>query len=301
MIDDKICAHHRQRHPDDVRFDRIEVRLVERWKTSGLSGDEWRFSTIIELYRRGRRLYRYESHDQDFALLHLARLPYLAPATFEDEGWEPVWREDGKGDPWGSRAEWRHCAQPGCKLPAVVRYPLLRHYDDTCSMSRPAEAGDFREFCRLHSRRGDCALDDGTTNYGPGQRIADQVSFVVEQEVMGNSRMRSNRMDVRAILESIEASRQGLAKFGGEETVNRHWLDGVPVPGDSMVEILDALECLVKPDPRPLEERGKVCPSCGKEAEIFRTTADGGIVGCDRCSANVSRAMLAASCAAAAN
>lgn len=287
MNDDKICSHHRQRHPDDVRFDRIEVRLVERWKASGISGDEWRFSTIIELHRRGRMLYRYESRDQDFALLHLARLPFLAPATFEDEGWEPVWREDGKGDPWGSRAEWRHCAQPGCKLQAVVRYPLLRHYDDTCSMSRPAEPGDFREFCRLHARRGDCALDDGTTNYGPGQRIADQASYVVDQEGMGDIRWVriSKRMDATAILESIDLSRQMLAKAGGEVTLNRHWLDGVPVPGGSPAEILDALERLVKPDPRPLEKRGKVCPSCGREAEIFkRTGVGGGVSGCEHCS-----------------
>ncbi len=285
MNDDKICLHHRQRHPDDVRFDRIEVRLVERWKTSGLSGDEWRFSTVVELHRRGRMLYRYESRDQDFALLHLARLPYLAPATFEDEGWEPVWREDGKGDPWGSRAEWRHCAQPGCKLPAVVRYPVLRHYDDTCSMSRAAEPGDFREFCRLHARRGDCALDDGTTNYGPGQRIADQVSFLVEQEIAGNGRMRvGTRMDAKAVSESVDIMRQALAECG-EGTLNRHWLDGVPVPGNSMAEILDALERLVKPDPRPLEQRAKVCPSCGKEAEIFkRTGVGGGVSGCEHCS-----------------
>lgn len=38
-------AMHYKRHPDFETYDRITIDTVERYKTSGLSGDEWRFSS----------------------------------------------------------------------------------------------------------------------------------------------------------------------------------------------------------------------------------------------------------------
>ena len=35
------------------RFDRVDVRTVERWKESELSGDEWRYSYVATLYQHG--------------------------------------------------------------------------------------------------------------------------------------------------------------------------------------------------------------------------------------------------------
>ena len=40
-------------HPNAQRFDRVEARVVERWKESELSGDEWRFSFVVDLYSHG--------------------------------------------------------------------------------------------------------------------------------------------------------------------------------------------------------------------------------------------------------
>lgn len=46
------------RHDDDEWIDEVRIVTVPRWKESELSGDEWRFSTRIELYRKGHLLAR---------------------------------------------------------------------------------------------------------------------------------------------------------------------------------------------------------------------------------------------------
>ena len=42
-------TYHHIDHPKAQRFDRVEARVVERWKESELSGDEWRFSFVVDL------------------------------------------------------------------------------------------------------------------------------------------------------------------------------------------------------------------------------------------------------------
>lgn len=46
-------TYHHVDHPNAQRFDRVEARVVERWKESELSGDEWRFSFVVDLYSHG--------------------------------------------------------------------------------------------------------------------------------------------------------------------------------------------------------------------------------------------------------
>lgn len=41
------------RHPDDPFIDSVRIQIVERYKTSGISGDEWRFSYVVEMIRKG--------------------------------------------------------------------------------------------------------------------------------------------------------------------------------------------------------------------------------------------------------
>ena len=36
---------HFERHPDDEWYDEVRIVTVPRYKTSGLSGDEWRFTS----------------------------------------------------------------------------------------------------------------------------------------------------------------------------------------------------------------------------------------------------------------
>lgn len=40
--------------PDAQACDEIRIYTVPRYKTSGLSGDEWRISAVTEFYRKGR-------------------------------------------------------------------------------------------------------------------------------------------------------------------------------------------------------------------------------------------------------
>jgi len=38
---------------DDEGIDHIELTVVPRYKTSGMSGDEWRVSTEVKFFRKG--------------------------------------------------------------------------------------------------------------------------------------------------------------------------------------------------------------------------------------------------------
>ena len=41
-------------HPDDEIYDEIHITCQERYKTSGLSGDEWRFGWRVEFKFKGQ-------------------------------------------------------------------------------------------------------------------------------------------------------------------------------------------------------------------------------------------------------
>lgn len=55
-------------HPDDERFDEIHISVVERWKESELSGDEWRFSYLAEIKRKGEIIIRITASTLDWLL-----------------------------------------------------------------------------------------------------------------------------------------------------------------------------------------------------------------------------------------
>jgi len=40
--------------PDAQAFDEVRIVTVPRYKTSGMSGDEWRISATIQFMRKGR-------------------------------------------------------------------------------------------------------------------------------------------------------------------------------------------------------------------------------------------------------
>lgn len=42
-----------KKHEDDERYDEVQVKCNERWKESGLSGDEWWFSYTATFFRKG--------------------------------------------------------------------------------------------------------------------------------------------------------------------------------------------------------------------------------------------------------
>ena len=148
-----------ERHRDDEIIDEITFKTVPRYKTSGLSGDEWRVSTAVELKRKGEVMATGTYHSIKDAAAHLPWFLRTWIETLSEEG----------SDRWSKRikADESTCHQPGCAEPATVFYSLKKQF------SREGYEKDLtgyhcevrRAFCDRHKTRGDCGLEDSDTNY----------------------------------------------------------------------------------------------------------------------------------------
>lgn len=134
--------------PDAQGFDRVEITTVPRYKTSGLSGDEWRISVTIRVFRKGRLIAERSVRNVEAAA---AFLP----------GWLLELNGNGKAFYAG---EDNICDQEGCCNDATVTYRLKKKF---CREGHPSapQNGEHRKFCEEHKRRGDCGLDDADRNY----------------------------------------------------------------------------------------------------------------------------------------
>ena len=147
------------RHRDDEIIDEVSFRVVPRYKTSGLSGDEWRVSTVVDLKRKGEILYSRSYHSMSDAAAHL---PWLLRT------WIEILDKEGN-DRWGERIrkDDRTCHQPGCPESSTITYRLKKEFsregfekdltDNYCEIRR--------SFCEKHKVRGDCGLEDSDKNY----------------------------------------------------------------------------------------------------------------------------------------
>lgn len=136
--------------PDAQAFDEIRIVTVPRYKTSGLSGDEWRISAAVEFYRKGRLIHS-ESGWRNIQTV-CSLLPWLHAKAIDDG--HAYFAGDGMT-----------CDQEGCSAPATVRYRRRFHY---CSEGHQVEPNEFvlyRHFCETHRKRGDCGMDDADVNY----------------------------------------------------------------------------------------------------------------------------------------
>jgi hypothetical protein len=143
----------RAEKPDAQGFDEIRLVTIPRYKTSELSGDEWRISVHYQFYRKG-------------ALVHASggfRNMETAVAFAGAEYYRAI--DDGKAYFAG---EGDRCDQEGCSEPATVTYKLKKQY---CRQGHETDPYEFspepliRRFCDRHSTRGDCGLDDADRNY----------------------------------------------------------------------------------------------------------------------------------------
>lgn len=145
-------------HADDEYFDEVVIRTVPRYKTSGLSGDEWRVSAVIELKRKGMVLF-----DRGFGTLAAATA--FLPGIFISAREVPI-------DVMHEERARPLCMQPGCAERAVTVYRKKVVYDRSGHSHEPMTGGEYLRFCRRHARRGDCGLEDSDANYevvsGPG-------------------------------------------------------------------------------------------------------------------------------------
>ena len=155
----------RVRLEDDPFIDEVHVSIVPRFKTSGLSGDEWRFHVQVDTYRKGRLVHERGFGDMKYALAKLAT---------------GDWWTDDEAIPDPRIAE-DLCDQPGCSEPWTVLYRLVQRGCGQCG-NRERYAGDdshpyLRAFCERHAHRGDSDLDDSDDNYQPviGAHPSEQV------------------------------------------------------------------------------------------------------------------------------
>lgn len=147
------------RHSDDEWIDEVRIVTVPRWKESELSGDEWRFSSRIELYRKGQLLARSGAGRMRDAI---ALLPGLLigwgggshiGGTFEEE-------PDRPSEFWDE-----FCSNPGCPEQATIEFRRLHHYCSEGEVHDRDWRAEHARFCERHKHRGDCAFADADQNY----------------------------------------------------------------------------------------------------------------------------------------
>jgi len=189
---------------DAERHAVLRIALVERYKTSGLSGNEWRFS--VGLYRREDAGAEWELISTEMTLDSMCAALYpslygdfqamkwpheffkqkIGAIAFSWKG-HPVWSASYEGQatdlmvaaghlPWawiqaGDRGcdpgpLEALCCQPGCAEPHVSVYRRLKGYCRAGHADEPRAGSDeVRGFCARHLRRGDSDLDDSDENY----------------------------------------------------------------------------------------------------------------------------------------
>lgn len=142
-------------HPDDERFDEIHISIVERWKDSELSGDEWRFSYLAEVKRKGEIVIRITASTLDWLLKGLQWKMLVAGQDHQD-GFDSIAYLRTKDK----------CDQPGCANIATIFYQLKKDYSKCGEeLVDKSSIKYYRQFCQTHEHRGDCGLSDSDDNY----------------------------------------------------------------------------------------------------------------------------------------
>jgi hypothetical protein len=135
--------------PDAQAFDEVRIVTVPRYKTSGLSGDEWRISAHIEFYRKGVKVH------ESGGLRNVETacgFVYAEHCKGTDEGHAYFASEKGI------------CDQEGCSERATLLFKLKKLFCRSGHGTEPMGI-ETRQFCEQHKRRGDCALEDADSNY----------------------------------------------------------------------------------------------------------------------------------------
>lgn len=151
---------HYVRTNDDTYVDEFRAHVVQRYKTSEMSGDQWRYHVQLDLMRKGSVVASTGFHNvADTASF----LPWFLK----------IWNEELTGDqvdewlPLDKKQELL-CHQFGCSAPATVVYELVKRFPCNYGHEDDFSFGvELRGFCEEHKTRGDCGLDDADHNYRP--------------------------------------------------------------------------------------------------------------------------------------
>jgi hypothetical protein len=202
-----------RRHHDDDYWDRVTVQastganlvafIRPRYKTSGLSGDEWRISSMLEIRRHPsdkpvfeRRFHRMQDFLHYSPYFIFTECPELLSSpsarivverkgnvlmqeerpTFGDAaiglGWLILTANEGrKGVDWHhltDAQERQHCQQVGCAEQPVNFYRIkkLQVSRSESLMLEPKYDfdGQYAWYCARHTTRGDCGFEDNDEN-----------------------------------------------------------------------------------------------------------------------------------------
>lgn len=145
--------------PDAQAFDEVRIVTVPRYKQSGLSGDEWRISAEIQLFRKGQLLVRQTYRNVESACSYALTVYHSAT-------------DSGQAYFAGER---NLCDQEGCAEPATVTYRKKFEYCNAGHQSPVHPIAAIRHFCEKHRIRGDCGMDDADANY---ELIPEPKSFI---------------------------------------------------------------------------------------------------------------------------
>ena len=148
---EKSMSYFRSRLEDDKFIDLIIIETIPRFKTSGLSGDEWRTSVRATAFRKGRLV----------AEKNVVNILYAQQMMATNDWWT-----DDEAIPDPRMCE-DLCDQPSCDQPWTVMYKRVTEGCGRCGATRQAYEGfdQFQAFCSRHAHRGDCSLSDSDTNY----------------------------------------------------------------------------------------------------------------------------------------
>lgn len=148
-----------KRHPDDEYYDKITIEAVPRYKTSEMSGDEWRVSATMKFWRKGQLVFERSFNKMETAAI---AMPWF-------------FRTASEGDDFKQAKDEKLCDQPGCGAAAINEVRLKKEYSERGEELSERNMSSFekrRKFCERHLRRGDCGLEDSDKNYeilsGPG-------------------------------------------------------------------------------------------------------------------------------------
>ena len=137
---------------DDEWFDEVRIGVVPRYKTSELSGNEWRISAVIQFLRKGIVMVEKRCSDMATAILWL---PW---------GWAFA-GEDPDIDVRPERFPHGYCSQPGCASQATNVYGVKTLYERSGEKSAHQSNDYIRLFCDRHAGRGDADKEDCDLNY----------------------------------------------------------------------------------------------------------------------------------------
>ena len=136
--------------PNRQKFDEVRIITIPRFKESELSGDEWRISAEIQLFKKGVVIETRQFRDVETATIYVA--------SFYRDACDGAYGETNKVDEWS-------CDQEGCPEKAIKRFKIKNSYCHRCGEKSKFYSGvNYLQFCEKHCDRGDGALLDNNDN-----------------------------------------------------------------------------------------------------------------------------------------